>query len=112
MTAKLFQTRLYPAVQAALKADGGQALTRLQREYIGSDAVMPKLELGHPGEQVFYPAEMLHRLYATIGVQEEQVVQALKDTPVVENHWKHLTKPQYWASLLGIKWMVDAGRPE
>ena len=106
---KLFLTRHYPATEARLRADGGAAIFGLMQQYIGSDAVLPKLEQNHPGEQIFYSADLLTRLYAETGTTGEGIAQTIKDCPDIQDSWKHLTKPQYWPPILVLRWMTLNG---
>lgn len=105
---KVFLSREYPLVEAALKKPGASAkLYAHFQSVIGSDRLMRSLENTHPGETVYFgdkentPDQV--PIYQTLGITGDEVRRAVKDTGVVQASWAHANKPLYWVMMMVIR---------
>ena len=105
---KVFLSREYPLVEAALKKPGASMkLHQHLQSVIGSDRLMRSLETTHPGETVYFgdkentPDQV--PIYQTLGITADEVRKAVRDTGVVQSSWAHANKPLYWTMMMVIR---------
>ena len=114
-TSRLFAGRHYPAIARALSGGAGRALLDHMRVVVASDRVLPKLELTHPGEQIYFgnDAEDSDRspVYALTGQTREGLKATLKECKVVDPSWVLANNPFNWLMVMVMKWALEA-RPE
>ncbi len=109
---KLFLTRHYPTVAKALGGGGAGRVFGHVQQFIGSDRVMAKLEVNHPGESVYFGPDDLDPIYTHIGVSEDELRKTIRDCPVIGASWRIVTKPYFWATLLALRYFDASRRPE
>lgn len=106
---KVFLSREYPKVEAALKKPGAAAKLHAHfQSVIGSDRLMRSLENTHPGETVYFGDKETSPdqipIYQIMALEAADVRRAVRDTGVVQASWAHANKPLYWVMMMAIRY--------
>lgn len=109
---RLFLTRHYPALDRALAGGGMARLYKHYQSVLGSDRIMSKLEVSHPGEQIFILEDDFKKVFEITSQTEEELRRTIKECPAISDSWRIQTKPMFWPVLLSLRWQVLNRGPE
>jgi hypothetical protein len=107
----LFLTRHYPSLADALRQGAARPLQSHMRSVISSDRVMSKLDLSHPGEQVYFGNDEGDTdrgpVWKLTGQSEPVLRETIHECPVVDPSWFLANKPYNWLMVLVCKWYAE-----
>ena len=115
-TSRLFLERHYRPLSDGMQAGNAHRLTQFMRQTLSQDRILAKLELPHPGEQVFFGSDSADtdrtKAFEITGMTQEAFKQTLKDCPTVDAKWVIANKPFNWLMAMSIKWYAEKGKEE
>jgi hypothetical protein len=108
---RLFMDRHYGPLNAAMRAGGARAVASAMGATLGEDRILAKLELTHPGEQVFFGSDASDsdrtRIFELVGALPQDFRRTLSECPTVDARWVIANKPFNWLMAMVIKWYAE-----
>jgi hypothetical protein len=112
---RLFMDRYYSQIDAAMKSGNANHLGKLMNEVLGQNRILSKLELSHPGEQIFFGSDAAdsdrNKVFNMFEILPQSFKKTLKECPTIDEKWVIANKPFNWLMAMLIKWYSDNNHP-